>query len=78
MDWEFGVSTCKLLHLQLVNNELLLYSTWNYIQSLMIEHNGRYNEKKNVYIYVFLCVYVFCVCVYNQIILLYCNNDRTL
>ena len=31
MDWEFGVSRCKLLHLQWVDNEILLYSTGNYI-----------------------------------------------
>ena len=31
MDWEFGVSICKLLHLEWLNNEVLLYSTGNYI-----------------------------------------------
>ena len=30
MDWEFGVSRCKLLHLEWINNEIL-YSTGNYI-----------------------------------------------
>ena len=24
MDWEFGVSTCKLLHLEWINNTVLL------------------------------------------------------
>ena len=28
-DWEFGVSSCKLLHLQWKSNEILLYSTGN-------------------------------------------------
>ena len=41
MDWEFGISRCKLLHLELISNEILLYSTGNYIQSLVIEHDGR-------------------------------------
>ena len=41
MDWEFGVSRCKLLHLEWISNEVLLYSTGNYIQSLRIDHNGR-------------------------------------
>ena len=34
MDWEFGVSRCKLLHLEWISNEVPLYSTGNYIQSL--------------------------------------------
>jgi len=29
MDWEFGVSRCKLLHLVWVSNEILLYSAGN-------------------------------------------------
>ena len=36
MDWEFGVSRCKLLHLEQIN-EVLLYSTGNYNQSHWIE-----------------------------------------
>ena len=31
MDWEFGVSRCKLQHLKWISNEVLLYSTGNYI-----------------------------------------------
>ena len=34
LDWEFGVSRCKLLHLEWISNEVLLYSMGNYIQSL--------------------------------------------
>ena len=41
MDWEFGVRRCKLLHLERISSEVLLYSTGNYIQSLVIEHDGR-------------------------------------
>ena len=29
--WEFGVSRCKLLHVELISNEILLYGTGNYI-----------------------------------------------
>ena len=47
MDWEFGVSRCKLLHLKWISNEILLYSTGNYIQSLVMEHDG---EKECVYV----------------------------
>ena len=41
MDWEFGVSRCKLLHLEWVKNKILMYSTGNYIQSLGIDLNGK-------------------------------------
>ena len=30
MDWEFGVKRWKLLHLEWISNEILLYSTENY------------------------------------------------
>ena len=30
-DWECEVSRCKLLHLEWISNELLLYSTGNYM-----------------------------------------------
>ena len=39
MDWEFGVNRCKLLPLEWISNEILLYSTGNYIWSLMMEHD---------------------------------------
>ena len=31
MGWESGVNRCKLLHLEWASNEILLYSTGNYI-----------------------------------------------
>ena len=40
MDRGFGVSRCKLLHLEWISNEVLLYSTGNSIQSLWRDHNG--------------------------------------
>ena len=40
MDWEPGVNRHKLLHLEWIRNENLLYSTGNYIQSLVMEHDG--------------------------------------
>ena len=42
--WKFEVSRCKLVHLKWISNEVLLYSTGNYIQSLgldMMEDNIR-------------------------------------
>ena len=41
MDGEFGVSRCKLLHLEQISDGVLLYSTGNYIQSLVIERGRR-------------------------------------
>ena len=41
MNREFGFSRCKLLHLEWISNEVLLYSTGNYIQSLGIDHDRR-------------------------------------
>ena len=52
MNWKFGVCRCKLLHVKRISNEVLFYSTGNYMQSLGIEHDGRQYEKKDV-----------CVCV---------------
>ena len=41
MDRKSGDSRCKLLHLERISNEVPLYSTGNYIQSLVMEHDGR-------------------------------------
>ena len=46
MDWEFGVSRCKLLYLEWIDNKVLLYSTGNYIQSLGIYHDGKEYKKR--------------------------------
>ena len=45
MEWEFGVSRCKLLYIEWINNKVLLYSTGNYIQYPVIKHNGKEYEK---------------------------------
>ena len=50
MDWEFGVSRCKVLHLEWRSNEILLYSTGKYILSLVMEDDGGKYEKKHVYL----------------------------
>ena len=41
MDWESGTSRCKLLYIKWINNKVLLYSTGNYIQYPVINHNGK-------------------------------------
>ena len=48
VDGEFGV--IKLLDLEWISNEVLLYSTGNYIQCFGIAHDGRGYKKGNVYV----------------------------
>ena len=43
------ICRCKLINLEWISNEVLLYSTRNYIESLGIDNDGRYYEKNNVY-----------------------------
>ena len=50
-DWEFGISRCKLLYIGWINNKVLLYSTGNYIQYPVINHNGKEYLKKK-----YLCI----------------------
>ena len=35
----------------MINNKVLLYSTGNYIQYLVINHNGKEYEKEYIYVY---------------------------
>ena len=51
IDWEFGVGRCKLLHLDWINDKVLLYSTGNYIQYPMINRKGKEYKKECVYVY---------------------------
>ena len=41
IEWEVGISRCKLLYIEWINNKVLLYSTGNYIQYPVINHNGK-------------------------------------
>ena len=50
IDWEFGISRCKLLYMEWINSKVLLYSTRNCIQYPVINHNGK--QYKNIYIYI--------------------------
>lgn len=45
MGWELGISKYKLLHTEWINNKALLYGAGNYIQYLVINHNGNKYEK---------------------------------
>ena len=45
-DWEFGISSCKLLYTGWINNKVLLHSTGNYIQYSVTNHNRKEYEKE--------------------------------
>ena len=47
MEWEAGISRCELLYTEWIHNKVLMYSTENYTQYLMIKHS-RKNRKKNM------------------------------
>ena len=52
LEWEVGLSRCKLLYTEWINNKVLLYSTRNYSQYPMINHNGKgYLKKECIYMY---------------------------
>ena len=50
LDWEFGISTCKLVCIEWIN-KALLNSTGNGIQYLVVNHNGEEYEKECTYTY---------------------------
>ena len=51
VEWEVGASRCKLLYIAWINSKVLLYSTENYIQYPVINHNGKEYIKK-------MCIYI--------------------
>ena len=51
MDRKFGVGRCKLLRLGWINNKVLIYSTGNYIQYPVTNHNGKEYKKERLYVY---------------------------
>ena len=61
MDWKFGVSRCKLSYIGWINSKALLYSTGNYIQHPVINHNGKGYKKEYLYI---LYIYIIYMCIY--------------
>ena len=56
MDWEFGISRCKLLYIEWIHSKVLLYSTGDYIQYSVINHTGKEYEKR-MYIYIYIYMY---------------------
>ena len=54
MEWEFGVSRGKQLHIGWINNKVLLSSTGNCIQYPVINHNGKEYEKEYIYTHMYV------------------------
>ena len=50
-DWEFGISRCKQLYIERINNKVLLCSKGTCIPCPMINYNGRENEKEYTCMY---------------------------
>ena len=48
-DWEFGISIYKLLYVGWIKHKVLLYSTGNYIQYPVTNHNEKKYEKEYTY-----------------------------
>ena len=47
VEWEFGISTCKLLYTKWIK-KVLSYSTGNYIPYSIINHNVKVKTKQNI------------------------------
>ena len=58
-DREFGINRCKLLYIGWINNKVLLYSTGNYIQYPLLNHNGKEYEKEYIYIYIYVYIHIY-------------------
>ena len=54
VDWEFGISRCKLLYIGWIDNKVLLFSTGNYIQYPEINHNGKEHKRECIYIHIYV------------------------
>ena len=59
MEWQSGISRCKLLYVEWINSKVLLGSTGNYIQYPVIPHTRKEYLKKK------MCV---CVCVSHSVV----------
>ena len=66
IDWGFGVSRCKLLHSEWIDNKILLHSTWIYNQSPGLDHDRKGYKKitcVHIHIYIYTHIYIY-VCVW--------------
>ena len=45
MEWEVGVSRCRLLCMEWINNEVLLYNTGNSPQYPLVNHRKNFKKE---------------------------------
>ena len=60
MDWEFGISRCKVLYIEWTNNKVLLHSSEDYIQYSAINHSGKDHEN-DYYIHIYITESLCCI-----------------
>ena len=62
-DWEFAVSSTKLLYKEWVNNKVLLYSTGELYSISCNKPHGKEYEKEcvctHIYVYIYICMYIY-------------------
>ena len=46
--WEFVVGRCKLLHIEWMSNQALLYKHWKLYPVFWIDYDGKQYKKKSV------------------------------
>ena len=58
INWKHGIHKRTLSHIKNINNMHLLYSTWNYSQYPVINHNKKEQEREEMYTHVhsFCCI----------------------
>ena len=58
IEGEFGISRCKVLHLEWITNKVLLYSTGKYVlgQIMMGKILKVYIY---IHIYIYICIYIY-------------------
>ena len=49
-----GVCRCKLLHIEWINNKVLMYIRGNYIEYLVLNHNGNTHTHTHTHIYIYI------------------------
>ena len=59
MEWEVGIISCRLLYIAWVHGTGLLYSTGKLRQDPVINHSGKEYFIKNIYMYLYTCVYMY-------------------
>ena len=59
MDWECGINRCNLLHIEWMENKVVLYSTGNYIHCPGINHSGKEYEEEGIYLSIYLSIYLY-------------------